>query len=212
MLEIEAKFFLGTEAAARALITRWDLTWQEGTFEVNRIFDYPDHRLRASGALVRVRERGGENWLTYKEKTDHEVKHAKVRLEYDTPVQDAAVVRHILDRLGLQEVMRYERYRARYKPGDATIEMDALPGGWFCEIESDPEAIGGRVASGGLQNRPAITWSYPEIFARVTSRCGVEARAWTEELVSSQPFRLPDPDDAFWRGDDRDEAQNPFRD
>ena len=202
MLEIETKFYLGEETIARQVVLNLQMEWIPGEFEVNRIFDFEDGRLRQSGALVRVRERAGAGWLTYKEKTDQVIPDAKVRIEYDSPVGRPDAVIHLLDRLGLREVMSYERIRARYAIGEGTLEMDGLPGGWFCEIEGPPEFIRETVKRAGLAGRRAIVWSYPQIFLRLLQRAGLKADAWTTQLLDSTGFTIPAPGDAFWQADE----------
>jgi adenylate cyclase class 2 len=199
MLEIETKYYLGEERAAHGLVTTWGLDWREGRFEVNRIFDFADGRLQRQGALVRVRERGDRGWLTYKERTAVEVPNAKVRLEHDSSIAHPGAVLLILRKLGLEEVLRYERYRARYEMEDAQIEIDHLPGGWFCEIEGRPEAIAERSRQAGLAEAEAIVWSYPEIFRRLLDLHHIKARAWSFGLASDKDLVLPAPGDAFWK-------------
>ena len=198
MLEIEVKYYLGDEARARDVCRRLALPWKEGTFEVNRIFDTEDNRLRNRGALVRVREQGDSGWLTYKEKTDHQVDLAKVRLEYDTAISDPAIAVSILQKLELREVFSYERRRARHAAGLAHVEIDCLPGGWFCEIEADPATIKECVGKGGLAGDTAIVWSYPEIFMQVVKESGTFAKDWTFDGASRGDFALPPADDSFW--------------
>jgi predicted adenylyl cyclase CyaB len=199
MLEIEVKYYLGNEAKAREVCHHLGLTWKDGTFEINRIFDHQDSRMRNRGALVRIRERGDSGWLTYKEKTDHQVELAKVRLEYDTAISDPATAVQILQKLELREVFRYERRRARHALGDAHVEIDCLPGGWFCEIEADPEVITELVGRAHLNGETAIVWSYPEIFTQIVSRTTAKGGAWTFDAASCGDFVVPPPEDPFWR-------------
>jgi adenylate cyclase class 2 len=199
VLEIELKLFLETEERARQLCSRLGLPWREGTFEVNRLFDYPDRRLRAKGALVRVRERGrgDEAFLTYKQKAPQKVKDAKVRLEHEAKISSAASVIELLRGLGLRETLFYERYRARHELGAAHLEIDRLPGGWFCEIEGSPEEISRVRESGDLGTISPIAWSYPEIFARITAVAG-GPRNWSFEAHSRGELHLPRAADPFW--------------
>jgi predicted adenylyl cyclase CyaB len=198
MLEIEVKYYLGDETRAREVCGRLALPWKEGTFEVNRIFDYEDNRMRDSGALVRVRERGDSGWLTYKEKTDHQVDLAKVRLEYDTAIADPATAIQILKKLKLREVFLYERRRARHAKGGAHVEIDCLPGGWFCEIEADPTHIRELVGTSGLAGDTAIVWSYPEIFLQMTKWADLPHTDWTFDGAARGDFALPPASHPFW--------------
>lgn len=199
MLEIEVKYYLGDQKTARSLADTWGLTWHEGTPELNRIFDYPDHRLERAGQLIRVREREDRGWLTYKEKTDTVHSYAKVRLEHQTSVDDPSETVEILTHLGLQEVLSYHRFRAGHPAGSTRIEFDHLPGGWFCEIEGDPDGIDEKVRAGGLEGAHSIVMSYPEIFRRLQEYNGTNALSWSFDLVKDGTFRLPPVDAPFWR-------------
>jgi len=202
MLEIEVKYYLGLEAAARDLAARWGLVWKSGTFEVNRIFDFPDGRLAAQGALVRVRMREDGSSLTYKTRTDVDVPGAKVRREFDSRVSDADAVLQLLKALGLREVLRYERYRASYPVGETAVEIDRMPGGWFCEIEGSPERIKEQVRAAGLEAAQPIAWSYPGIFRRLCKRWGMSADAWVFDLLKTTELSLPAPEDRWWQSAD----------
>lgn len=147
---------------------------------------------------MRVRERGESGWLTYKEKTEHQVELAKVRLEYDTAISDPATAIQILHGLELREVFHYERRRARHAVGDAHVEIDCLPGGWFCEIEAEPGIIRQLVDRAQLDGETPIVWSYPEIFSQIVSRANAGSVAWTFDAVTGGDFVLPPPGDSFW--------------
>lgn len=199
MIEIEAKFFLGDQETARRLADTWGLTWREGTPELNRIFDYPDRRLERAGELIRIRERGDSGWLTYKARTDTVHTHAKVRLEHQTSIDNPPETVEILSHLGLQEVLSYHRFRAGYPAGSTRIEFDHLPGGWFCEIEGDPDGIDEKVRAGRLDGAHSIVLSYPEIFRRLQEYNGTKAFSWSFDLVKDGSFKLPSADSPFWR-------------
>lgn len=198
MLEIEVKLYLATEAAAREVCRQLDLAWQEGEFEVNRVYDFPDHRLARRGALVRVRERGGSGFLTYKEKSDQTVLDAKVRLEYETPIAQPEAARKLLAGVGLEQQLAYERYRARHASLDTHVEIDHLPGGWFCEIEGPAESILAVRKKAGLKDARSIVWSYPELFLALRKRCGFASTEWSFALHERGELILPPADDPFW--------------
>jgi len=101
-------------------------------------------------------------------------------------------------------VMRYERFRARHPSEGVDIVFDHLPGGWFCEIEGDPDAIEARVASGGLSAARSIAWSYPELFERLQKHNEMQADAWTSALVADAAFRIPPATDPFWADSETD--------
>jgi predicted adenylyl cyclase CyaB len=198
MLEIEAKLYLHSEAAARDLCRRLELPWQEGVRENNRIFDFPDGRLARRGALVRVRERGATGFLTFKEKSAEKVSHAKVRHEYETEITRPAAACQLLSGLGLVQKLSYERYRARHRAGGAHVEIDHLPGGWFCEIEGSPEQIRDLRLAAGLERESQLVWSYPEIFEGLRRSWPEAGSEWSFEAFRRGAFALPPPGDPFW--------------
>lgn len=198
MTEIEAKFFLGGETIARRLARQCGLVWKDGEFEINRVFDFGDERLKKKGALVRLRTRGERAWMTFKAKTPSELRHTKVRVEHETELLNPDAAAAALEGIGLAEVLRYERYRAGYNRGDARIDFDLLPGGWFCEIEGDPGAIDATIRQGGLVSAMPITLSYPEIFVRLRELNRVESGAWTFNLLKESEFRIPPPGHSWW--------------
>jgi predicted adenylyl cyclase CyaB len=198
VLEVETKYFLGDEAAARALTARWGIAWADGTFEVNRIFDFKDRRLARAGSLVRVRTRDDGASLTFKKKVGGGDDRLKVREEHDSRISAPDSVLCLLGALGLEEVLRYERYRATHPLAGTVIEIDRLPGGWFCEIEGDAGLIARRAAEGGLGEAVPIACSYPEIFRRLAADLGFEARAWTFDFATKRALSLPPPGDSWW--------------
>lgn len=198
MLEIEIKLYLETEKAAREVCRKLNLPWHDGTFEVNRVFDFPDLRLSKRGALVRLRERGDSGFLTYKEKSDRPVPQAKVRLEYDSEVGRPDAVRKLLDGLGMVQTLAYERFRARHQVADTHVEIDHLPGGWFCEIEGDPDNILKVRRKAGLETADQIVWSYPEIFLGLRKQFPQLGDEWSFASHEAGTFQLPPEGDAFW--------------
>ncbi len=198
MLEVEVKLYLESETAARDVCRCLDLPWHAGEFEVNRVYDFPDARLARRGALVRIRERGGSGFLTYKEKSDQTVQDAKVRLEYETPVADPEAARKLLAGVGLEQRLAYERYRARHVHPGVHVEIDHLPGGWFCEIEGEPERIREVRGQAGLGTRLPIVWSYPEIFLALRERLGLTGTEWSFQEQERGRIHLPPSGDPFW--------------
>jgi len=198
MLEIEAKYYLGDEAAARQVAQRCGFEWRDGQFEVNRIFDYPDQSLRRREAVVRLRTRGDSAWLTYKENAEGERQHAKVRHEYETGIADAEGATDVLRGLGLTEVLRYERFRAHYPIEGACMVLDRVPGGWFCEIEGDFDHIEALARRAALPPERALSLPYPTIFVKLLQYNDIECRAWDFGLVEGGRFRIPAPDDPWW--------------
>lgn len=140
--------------------------------ETNRIFDRPDRRLLAGDCGLRIRESrpldGGrplQPTLTFKGPRDPGP--VKSRAELETPVADAETLAEILQRLGFQEVIRYEKRRETWRLGDCEVCLDELPRlGWYVEIEGPRiEAVETARRQLGLTALPTPGETYVELAA-----------------------------------------------
>lgn len=144
--EIEAKFRLDDPDALRERLRGLGagrVAWHR---ESNHLYDTPEGRLRRSGCGLRVRvawslEVEGAaptGWLTFK--GPRHPGELKVREELESPVDDAAAVMGILERLGWREVVVYEKRREVWHLGACEVTVDELPRlGWWLEIEGPDE-------------------------------------------------------------------------
>jgi hypothetical protein len=73
-----------------------------------------------------------------------------------------------------------------------------MPGGWFCEIEGDPKSIDSAIRDGQLDPETSVTWSYPEIFAKLQAYNRVGSTAWGFNLLKESDFRIPPAADRWW--------------
>ena len=85
-------------------------------FESNRLLDLPNLALRKAQRLLRLRFADGKCLLTFKGAPARS-RHYKVRTELETEVENGEGLREILERAGLCEVFRYDKYRTEYAPG-----------------------------------------------------------------------------------------------
>ena len=100
-------------------------------------YDFPNCKIRKSGALLRVRKVGKEFEFTYKEKVKGATKGIKVREELETHVKDINILQDILGRIGLKNVFYYEKKRTSYLLKGARIELDYFPNKFCClEVEA----------------------------------------------------------------------------
>jgi adenylate cyclase, class 2 len=132
-------------------------------FEDNHLLDDADGRLRRSGSLLRVRLTGRGGMLTYKGPRRIE-KGAKARLEIETEIDDAATMLAVLERIGLQRVFRYQKYRTTYRHRKTLIELDETPIGNYIEVEGSPAEILRLSGLLGFGEKDFITKSYYELF------------------------------------------------
>ena len=129
-------------------------------------YDFPNHKIRKRGALLRVRKAGKDFELTYKEKVKGGTKGLKVREELETTVKDAAVLQMILEKLGLKKVFYYEKKRTSFLLKGARIELDYFPNKFCCmEIEAGSVTkIKEIIKSLGLEKHPTSTKSVNGLF------------------------------------------------
>ncbi len=177
--EIEAKYRLDDHASFRARLAAAGARRLSRVFEVNRLFDAADHRLRTADCGLRVRTcRSLDNdqqvsaTLTYK--GPRAAGELKVREELETTVTDPSAVATILQRLGFDEVVRYEKRRETWRLDDCEVCLDELPQlGWFVEIEGPSVgAVEAACAELGLSRQTPLRETYVELAARHSARAG----------------------------------------
>jgi len=200
MIETEVKYYLGDKKTARAIIAAAGLEWIDGEYESNRIFDTSEGRLRREESVVRLRTRGSKTWLTYKQKTPQFDGIAKVRIEHEMEVSSPEAAGEFLTGIGLVETLRYDKYRAEYELQGTLLLIDRLPGGWFCEIEGDGEAIACTAEKCGLDRSQMVALTYPEICRRLFDNKALPAPAWIFPAQGQAEVRLPVGADVWWGG------------
>jgi predicted adenylyl cyclase CyaB len=137
-------------------------------------YDFPDRRLRAARRTLRVREDWTGTTLTAKtpltEEADEDAGRVKARHEINLPLApglgpDAHL---LLQSLGLQETLRYDKRRTSWGLGAAQIDVDVLSDGGDCyaEIEAGAAEIVRVRALLDLDEAPVETRSYFEIVRR----------------------------------------------
>jgi len=126
------------------------------------LFDTPDGRLRGSGRVLRIRDDGGQAYLTLKGPAQPGI--MKVREEQETSVRDATVVAASFEALGLVAAFRYEKYRSEFSLHGAVLAVDETPIGVFLEIEGDEAAILAIVRALDRTDADFIRESYRALF------------------------------------------------
>lgn len=134
MQEIEAKFYVQDlkriETRIQGLGAR---LIQARIFETNIRFDLPDGSLRSKGQILRLRQ-DSEARLTYKG-PGSSAQGVVSRTEIEFTVEDFNKARLLLEALGYQSVMVYEKYRTIYELEHCHIMLDEMPYGQYVEIE-----------------------------------------------------------------------------
>ena len=159
--ETEIKLPAGDAGAARRLLRSVGFrVHKPRVFEDNVILDSAGLKLRRAGALVRVRQAGGEATVTYKGRAM--AGRHKVREEIETRVADASEITEIAARLGLTPKFRYQKYRTEFRQarGGGVATLDETPIGVFLELEGPPAWIDRTARRLGYEEADYVTESY----------------------------------------------------
>ncbi len=137
--EIEVKFLLRDPAPLLRKIAELGLTCvQERVYEKNLRFDLPDGRLVSRKQVLRLRQ-DNQSRLTFKGPGVLE-EDVLLRKEIEVVVSDFEGTKRLLEALGYQVVMMYEKYRANYQMDGLVISVDEMPFGLFVELEGESPA------------------------------------------------------------------------
>lgn len=137
--EIEVKFFLQDYAELMKKIAILHLPCsQHRVHELNLRYDLPDGSLVAQKQVLRLRK-DYQAHLTFKGPGVME-DGVLSRKEIEVVVSDFDATRRLLEALGYQVVMMYEKYRANYLLDSLVISVDETPLGLFIELEGENPA------------------------------------------------------------------------
>ena len=165
--ELEVKFLLrDLPALEQKLKTLGASLVTPRTFESNIRFDRPDGSLSKSGQVLRLRH-DIHNVMTYKGSA-RDQQGVTSRQEIEFKVSNFAAARHLIEALGYQIIVAYEKYRTTYALEGVEVMLDEMPYGNFCEIEgSDPALIQVLAGKLGLNWAARSPSSYMELFQQV---------------------------------------------
>jgi len=171
-LEIEIKLKIRNIAKTRKALVEMgcEQTAARG-LERNWTWDFPGQVLRRRGELLRVRQFAGRCVLTFKG-VAQQSQRFKIREERETEVQDLTTLGVILERLGLQVISCYEKFRTTYSytipgPGRSVqLAVDETPIGKYLEIEGIGADIEKVAAKLGFGKEAFINESYLTLFAK----------------------------------------------
>jgi adenylate cyclase class 2 len=129
MEEIEAKFLNIDKQAFEEKLVLLGAT-KVGDYNYKRkIYDYPDQRLDAKGAWVRLRDEGDKVTMTYKEhmgSVSDSLRDGTVK-EIEIVVSDFKIGDALLHALGLVQYMYKENKRTRYMLDGVEVDIDSWP-------------------------------------------------------------------------------------
>ncbi len=151
---------------------------QQRVFESNYRYDTYDRRLSNEHRVLRLRK-DTANHLTYKGPGQIEAGIQK-RIEYETLVEDFRTTQRILESIGFNPCMIYEKYRTTYAYKKVLICLDEMPYGNFIEIEGPDEAeIQDAARMLDLKWDERILSSYADLFQTVKSALNLSFRDLT---------------------------------
>jgi adenylate cyclase class 2 len=174
-LEREIKLRFASADGARAKILAAGATPLRGRrLQEDALLDTEDERLRRARSVLRIRTEGGKSLLTYKGPVLPGT--VKIREEKETVVADGAVLREILQGLGLHVWFRYEKYREEFAAEDVVVAIDETPVGTFVEIEGGEAGIAAMAEALGCRPADYVLDSYRTLFLRYRDAAGLVAQ------------------------------------
>jgi adenylate cyclase class 2 len=168
-IETETKYLVrNLQTIEMRLISLGARPIQARIYEKNLRFDLPDKSLWRKFQVLRLRL-DEKAIITYKGPGSSE-DGIRVREELEVVVSDFDTAQTILEALGYQVVLFYEKYRATYALGENFVMLDEMPYGFFVEIEGQGSAdIFALSEKLGLDKAAAACESYQSLFERVRS-------------------------------------------
>jgi adenylate cyclase, class 2 len=173
-LEMEVKFCLSDLSSFEQRLRSIGASLiQPRTFETNLRFDTANLELTKAHRVLRLRRDQGY-YLTYKGPAQFG-KTVSIRQEVEVEVSDFESTEALLQALGYQVSVRYEKWRTKYNLNDIEIDLDEMPFGKFIEIEGvDPVQIEHMARTLALDWNLRITDSYMMLFDRLKKNKHIE--------------------------------------
>lgn len=190
--ETEVKFYVGNLAKIEArLIELGAHLVQERVHETNLRFDTPGRSLRKEGKVLRLRHDQTARMTFKSDTTKNDGILSRKEIEFEVESFEAA--QELIESLGYEVVLFYEKYRKTYDLNNLHIMLDELPYGDFVEIEGHSAASIREAAQRlGLNWNAAIPSSYGALFERVAKPRKLDTSKLTFEAFSG---RKPGPRD-----------------
>ncbi len=180
-IEIEKKYRLTQKQREEVLnrLPQIGATRERVDFEINTL--YAGDSIDPKHAVLRLRRVGERGILTFKERLagSSSIKH---QLEDETTVGDPDAMDAILESLGFNPTLVYEKRRETWLLGDTEVVIDELPFGLFMEIEGEEIAIKEIEEKLAIKRLKAETATYP-ILAR---QHGIENDGVVESRFSKE--------------------------
>jgi adenylate cyclase, class 2 len=184
--EIEAKFLVqhlaGLEKRLQSMGAQLDAP---RVHEINLRFDKPSGELSQARQVLRLRQ-DANSVMTFKGPAQAD-QPVSVRQEIEFVVSDFGAARRLLEALGYQVVVMYEKFRTSYRLENLVIVLDEMPYGHFAEIEG-PNAVRIEQVARALK----LNWeercgdSYLAIFDRLRAKLKLPATDLSFEALAGK--------------------------
>ena len=135
----------------------------ERSFEDNILLDFPDGRLRREHCILRIRTVSGRGVLTYKGAPRNEGIF-KSREELETEIKEPEIALAMVERLGMRQCFRYQKYRQEFEVDGMHVAVDETPVGNYAEIEGTEEGILALARKLGIETAQFIRLSYHALY------------------------------------------------
>jgi adenylate cyclase, class 2 len=174
--EVEVKFYVQNLYALEVRLKKLGASLlQPRIFELNLRFDTPEGGLSKARQVLRLRQ-DTQALLTFKGPAQDRSDVA-FRQEIEFGVSDFTAAQHLLEALGYQVQVVYEKYRAVYALDGLEVTLDEMPYGNFAEIEGpDPTSIQDVAVRLGLMWENRVIDSYVGLFEKLKQTLNMEAR------------------------------------
>jgi len=184
-LEVEVKFFLtDLHAFEKRVRSIGAVLVRPRTREVNYRFDTPDMKLSKERRVLRLRQ-DSSTLLTYKGPAQVN-DNVSMRPEIELEVNDFMAASDLLEALGFQLNVKYEKWRTIYQLDELEITLDEMPFGNFTEIEGgEPAAIQKTASLLALDWNTRILDSYLVLFDRLKTNKRLEVPDLTFEALKN---------------------------
>jgi adenylate cyclase, class 2 len=184
--ETEVKIRLSNAAGMAGRLTAAGLTLSvPRQFEANTLYDTKKRELRQRGMILRLRQVGPKNLVTWKG-PGTPGRH-KSRAELETQVESLQALSQILEQLGYVPSFRYEKFRTEFSdPANpaGTVTLDETPIGDFLELEGPGDWIDQTAERLGFSEQEYVLESYGGLYLADCERRGVQPG---EMVFTSQP-------------------------
>ena len=174
--EIEVKFYItNLPRVQNRLAEMGALITQPRTHEINLRLDTVNYDLAKAKRVLRLRQ-DTRTRLTYKG-PGALLEGTLQRQEIEVSVSDFSKTLALLEALGFQVALMYEKYRTALDLSEVEVSLDEMPFGNFIEIEGgDPAAIRSISQQLQLNWEARVVDSYTGLFEELRSVLGLTFR------------------------------------